>query len=93
MVVWSIIYISYASLQLNSLLGNTLISVPLIATQGNILKSRLVIDSASELHLLSPAFSSPAPVFGENLSITGQDPSVSTSNRLHVEISRFFSLI
>ena len=28
-------------------------------------------------------------MFGENLSITGQDPSVSKSNQLHVDIFRF----
>jgi len=29
-------------------------------------------------------------VFGENLSITGQDPSVSNSNQLHVDSFWFF---
>ena len=29
-------------------------------------------------------------MFRENLSITGQDPSISKSNRLHVDIFRFF---
>ena len=29
------------------------------------------------------------PVFGENLSITGEGPSVSNSNRLRVDVFRF----